>query len=112
MAQVRKFNTGGKTVQIGGYTIDANNEKDMNLLRSMAAMNPAYAGRVQHIIDTMNHDGYGNTYKMYISDDGRYIEEGDVKEVKDKHVTQRVQKATSRKDTPINNLFKIQEAKD
>ena len=27
-------------------------------------------------------------------------------------MTQRVQRATSRKDTPINNMFKIQEAKD
>lgn len=112
MAQVRKFQGGGKTAEIGGYTINTNNEKDMELLRSMAAMNPKYAGTVQNILDNINHSGYNNTYKMYVTADNRFVEEGAVEDVKDKHMTQRVQRATSRKDTPINNMFKIQEAKD
>ena len=95
MAQVKKFQGGGKTAEIGGYTINTNNEKDMELLRSMAATNPKYAGTVQNILDNINHSGYNNTYKMYVTADNRFVEEGAVEDVKDKHMTQRVQRATS-----------------
>jgi len=96
MAQVRKFNTGGKTVKIGGYTVDSNNKEDIELLESMS-MNPEYGGLARSVLSHLTNPGYNNTYEMYVTQDGRFVTSGELQEEKDKYMNKRLQKSTSKK---------------
>lgn len=102
MAQVRKFDVGGKTVDIGGYTFNTNNKEDMKILQELASQ---HGGVGQEVLDNVNHSGYSNTLKAYLTSDGRVMVEGSLSDVKNDHMSKKMQKATSREDNFINNLF-------
>ena len=111
MAQVRKFQDGGKTFTLGGYTFNTNNAEDMKMLEEMAS-NSTYGGIAQSVLDNVRNGSYANTLKMYRTADGRVVMEGGLQDVADQHLSSGTQKALQRKDTYINNLFKRQSAKD
>lgn len=111
MAQVRKFQDGGKTFTLGGYTFNTNNAEDMKMLEEMAS-NSTYGGIAQSVLDNVRNGSYANTLKMYRTADGRVVMEGGLQDVADQHLSSGTQKALQRKDTYINNLFKRQSAVD
>lgn len=111
MAQVRKFQDGGKTFTLGGYTFNTDNAEDMKMLEDMAS-DSTYGGIAQSVLDNVRNGSYANTLKMYRTADGRVVMEGGLQDVADQHLSSGTQKALQRKDTYINNLFKRQSAKD
>lgn len=111
MAQVRKFQDGGKTFTLGGYTFNTDNAEDMEMLEDMAS-DSTYGGIAQSVLDNVRNRSYANTLKMYRTADGRVVMEGGLQNVTDQHLSSGTQKALQRKDTYINNLFKRQSAKD
>jgi hypothetical protein len=111
MAQVRKFQDGGKTFTLGGYTFNTDNAEDMKMLEDMAS-DSTYGGIAQSVLDNVRNGSYADTLKMYRTADGRVVMEGGLQNVTDQHLSSGTQKALQRKDTYINNLFKRQSAKD
>lgn len=111
MAQVKKFQNGGKTFKIAGYTFNTNNKDDMKMLQELAS-DSTYGGIAQGILDNVNDNSYANTLNAYRTADGRVVMEGELQHIKDKHMSEGVQKATSRKDTWLNNTFKRRSAKE
>ena len=100
MAQVRKFNTGGKTFKLAGYTFNTNNKEDMDMLTAMAS-DSKYGGIAQSILDNVNDSNYANSLNAYRTSDGRVVMEGELQKIKDSHMSSGTQKALSRK----NNVF-------
>lgn len=111
MAQVRKFQDGGKTFTLGGYTFNTDNAEDMEMLEDMAS-DSTYGGIAQSVLDNVRNGSYADTLKMYRTADGRVVMEGGLQNVTDQHLSSGTQRALQRKDTYINNLFKRQSAKD
>ena len=97
MAQVRKFQGGGKTFKINGKTYNTSNSEDMKRLEEMAS-NSEYGGLAQQILANVNDAAYDNTLNVYRTSDGRVMMEGDLQNVADQYMSQGTQKATQRKD--------------
>ena len=97
MAQVKKFQNGGKTFKLAGYTFNTNNKEDMDMLAAMAS-DSKYGGIAQSVLDNVNDSDYTNTLNAYRTSDGRVVMEGELQKIKDKHMSSGTQKATSRKD--------------
>ena len=111
MAQVRKFQSGGKTFKINGKTYNTSNSEDMKRLEEMSS-NSEYGGIAQQILANVNDAAYDNTLNVYQTGDGRVIMEGGLQSVADKYMSQGTQKATQRKDNAFNNAFKRKSGKD
>ena len=111
MAQVRKFQSGGKTFKINGKTYNTSNSEDMKRLEEMAS-NSEYGGIAQQILANVNDAAYDNTLNVYRTSDGRVMMEGGLQNVADQYMSQGTQKATQRKDNAWNNTFKRRSGKD
>lgn len=111
MAQVRKFQSGGKTFKINGKTYNTSNSEDMKRLEEMAS-NSEYGGIAQQILANVNDAAYDNTLNVYRTSDGRVMMEGGLQNVADQYMSQGTQKATQRKDNVINNTFKRRSGKE
>ena len=111
MAQVRKFQSGGKTFKINGKTYNTSNSEDMKRLEEMAS-NSEYGGIAQQILANVNDAAYDNTLNVYRTSDGRVVMEGGLQNVADQYMSQGAQKATQRKDNAWNNTFKRKSGKD
>ena len=111
MAQVRKFQSGGKTFKINGKTYNTSNSEDMKRLEEMAS-NSEYGGIAQQILANVNDAAYDNTLNVYRTSDGRVMMEGGLQNVADQYMSQGTQKATQRKDNAINNTFKRRSGKE
>ena len=111
MAQVRKFQSGGKTFKINGKTYNTSNSEDMKRLEEMTS-NSEYGGIAQQILANVNDAAYDNTLNVYRTSDGRVMMEGDLQNVADQYMSRGTQKATQRKDNVINNTFKRRSGKE
>ena len=111
MAQVKKFQNGGKTFKLAGYTFNTNNKEDMDMLAAMAS-DSKYGGIAQSVLDNVNDSDYTNTLNAYRTSDGRVVMEGELQKIKDKHMSSGTQKATSRKDNAFWNTVKRQSGKE
>lgn len=111
MAQVRKFQSGGKTFKINGKTYNTSNSEDMKRLEEMAS-NSEYGGIAQQILANVNDAAYDNTLNVYRTSDGRVMMEGGLQNVADQYMSQGTQKATQRKDNAWNNTFKRRSGKE
>lgn len=111
MAQVRKFQSGGKTFKINGKTYNTSNSEDMKRLEEMTS-NSEYGGIAQQILANVNDAAYDNTLNVYRTSDGRVMMEGGLQNVADQYMSQGTQKATQRKDNAWNNTFKRKSGKD
>ena len=111
MAQVRKFQSGGKTFKINGKTYNTSNSEDMKRLEEMSS-NSEYGGIAQQILANVNDAAYDNTLNVYRTSDGRVMMEGGLQNVADQYMSQGTQKATQRKDNAWNNTFKRRSGKD
>ena len=111
MAQVRKFQSGGKTFKINGKTYNTSNSEDMKRLEEMAS-NSEYGGIAQQILANVNDAAYDNTLNVYRTSDGRVMMEGGLQNVADQFMSEGTQKATQRKDNVFNNAFKRRSGKD
>lgn len=111
MAQVRKFQSGGKTFKINGKTYNTSNSEDMKRLEEMTS-NSEYGGIAQQILANVNDAAYDNTLNVYRTSDGRVMMEGGLQNVADQYMSQGTQKATQRKDNVINNTFKRRSGKE
>jgi hypothetical protein len=98
MAQVRKFQDGGKTFNLVGYTFNTDNAEDIKMLEEMAS-DSTYGGIAQSVLDNVRNGSYANTLKMYRTADGRVVMEGGLQDVADQHLSSGTQKALQRKDT-------------
>lgn len=111
MAQVRKFQSGGKTFKINGKTYNTSNSEDMKRLEEMSS-NSEYGGIAQQILANVNDAAYDNTLNVYRTSDGRVMMEGGLQNVADQFMSEGTQKATQRKDNIWNNIFKRQSGKE
>ena len=111
MAQVRKFQSGGKTFKINGKTYNTSNSEDMKRLEEMTS-NSEHGGIAQQILANVNDAAYNNTLNVYRTADGRVIMEGGLQNIADQYMSQGTQKATQRKDNAINNAFKRKSGKE
>ena len=111
MAQVRKFNTGGKTFKLAGYTFNTNNKEDMDMLTSLTS-DSKYGGIAQSILDNVNDSNYANSLNAYRTSDGRVVMEGELQKIKDAHMSSGTQKALSRKNNVFWNTVKRQSGKE
>ena len=111
MAQVKKFQSGGKTFKINGKTYNTSNSDDMKRLEEMAS-DSNYGGIAQQILSDVNNANYDNSVNVYRTADGRVVYEGGLQETADQYMTKGTQKATQRKDNAINNAFKRRSGKE
>lgn len=111
MAQVRKFQSGGKTFKINGKTYNTSNSEDMKRLEEMAS-NSEYGGIAQQILANVNDAAYDNTLNVYRTSDGRVMMDGGLQHIADQYMSQGTQRATQRKDNVFNNTFKRRSGKD
>lgn len=111
MAQVRKFQSGGKTFKINGKTYNTSNSEDMKRLEEMAS-NSEHGGIAQQILANVNDAAYDNTLNVYRTSDGRVMMEGGLQNVADQFMSEGIQKATQRKDNIINNAIKRRSGKE
>lgn len=111
MAQVKKFQKGGKTFKINGQTYNTSNSEDMKILQDMAS-NPEYGGIAQQILANVNDAAYNNTLNVYRTSDGRVVMDGSLQDVNDQYMKQGTQKSVQRKDNAVNNAFKRRSGKD
>lgn len=111
MAQVRKFQSGGKTFKINGKTYNTSDEKVMKRLEEMASSSE-HGGIAQQVLANINDAAYENTLDIHQTADGRYVMEGGLQSVADQFMSQETQKATKRKDNAINNAFKRKSGKE
>jgi hypothetical protein len=110
MAQVRKFQSGGKTFKINGKTYNTSNSEDMKRLEEMTS-NSDSGGIAQQILANVNDAAYQNTLNVYRTADGRVIMEGGLQHIADQFMSEGTQKATQRKDNFINNAVKRKSGK-
>ena len=111
MAQVRKFQSGGKTFKINGKTYNTSNSEDMKRLEEMTS-NSKSGGIAQQILANVNDAAYQNTLNVYRTADGRVVMEGGLQHIADQFMSEGTQKATQRKDNAINNTFKRKSGKE
>lgn len=111
MAQVRKFQSGGKTFKINGKTYNTSNSEDMKRLEEMAS-NSEYGGIAQQILANVNDAAYDNTLNVYRTSDGRVMMDGGLQHITDQYMSQGTQRATQRKDNVFNNTFKRRSGKE
>lgn len=111
MAQVRKFQGGGKTFKINGKTYNTSNSEDMKRLEEMAS-NSEYGGIAQQILANVNNAAYDNTLNVYRTSDGRVMMDGGLQHITDQYMSQGTQRATQRKDNVFNNTFKRRSGKE
>lgn len=111
MAQVRKFQSGGKTFKINGKTYNTSNSEDMKRLEEMAS-NSEYGGIAQQILANVNDAAYDNTLNVYRTSDGRVMMDGGLQHIADQYMSQGTQRATQRKDNVFNNTFKRRSGKE
>ena len=111
MAQVRKFQSGGKTFKINGKTYNTSNSEDMKRLEEMAS-NSEYGGIAQQILANVNDAAYDNTLNVYRTSDGRVMMDGGLQHITDQFMSQGTQRDTQRKDNVFNNTFKRRSGKE
>lgn len=111
MAQVKKFQKGGKTFKINGKTYNTSNSEDMKRLEEMTS-NSDSGGIAQQILANVNDAAYQNTLNVYRTADGRVIMEGGLQHIADQFMSEGTQKATQRKDNFINNAVKRKSGKE
>ena len=94
MAQVRKFNTGGKTFKINGQTLNTSNAEDMKRLQDMIG-DANHGGFAQFVLDSVNDGDYAGDLDVSLTADGKVNVIGGTQAARDKHLSNKAQRAAS-----------------
>ena len=95
MAQVKKFQNGGKTLKINGQTLNTGNAEDMKRLQAMIG-DANHGGFAQFVLDSVNDDDYAGDLDVSLTADGKVNVSGGTQAARDKHLSKYAQKSATK----------------
>lgn len=95
MAQVKKFQNGGKTFKINGQTLNTANADDMKRLQDMIG-DSNHGGFAQFVLDSVNDNDYAGDLDVSLTADGKVNVSGGTQAARDKHLTKYAQKSATK----------------